>query len=36
MGGKLLGEVTPLFDKEQYCEMVEKAKHHIKEGIFSR
>lgn len=32
MGGKLLGEVTPLFDKEQYCEMVEKAKHHIKEG----
>lgn len=21
-----------LFDKEQYCEMVEKAKHHIKEG----
>lgn len=32
MGGKLLGEVIPLFDKEQYCEMVEKAKHHIKEG----
>lgn len=32
MGGKLLGEVTPLFEKEQYCEMVEKAKHHIKEG----
>lgn len=32
MGGKLLGDVTPLFDKEQYCEMVEKAKHHIKEG----
>ena len=32
MGGKLFGEVTPLFDKEQYCEMVEKAKHHIKEG----
>lgn len=32
MGGKLLGEVTPLFDKEQYCEMVEKAKLHIKEG----
>ena len=30
--GKLLGEVTPLFTKEQYCEMVEKAKHHIKEG----
>ena len=32
MGGKLLGEVTPLFEKEQYCEMVEKAKHHIREG----
>ena len=31
-GGKLLGEVTPLFDKEQFCEMVEKAKHHIREG----
>ena len=23
---------TPLFEKEQYCDMVEKAKHHIKEG----
>ena len=32
MSGRLLGEVTPLFDKERYCEMVEKAKHHIKEG----
>ena len=32
MGGKLLGKVTPLFDKEQFCEMVEKAKHHIHEG----
>lgn len=30
--GKLLGEVTPLFDKEQYCGMVEKAKHYIREG----
>lgn len=30
--GKLLGEVTPLFNKEQYCSMVEKAKHHIREG----
>lgn len=30
--GKLLGEVTPLFDKDTYCAMVEKAKHHIKEG----
>ena len=30
--GHLTGEVTPLFDKETYCEMVEKAKHHIHEG----
>lgn len=32
MGGKLLGKVKPLFEKEQFCEMVEKAKHHIHEG----
>ncbi len=31
-GGKLLGEVTPLFHREQFCGMVEKAKHHIREG----
>ncbi len=31
-GGKLLGEVTSLFDKEQFCAMVEKAKHYIREG----
>ena len=31
-GGKLLGEVTPLFDREQFCSMVEKAKHYIREG----
>lgn len=31
-GGHLLGEVTPLFDKESYCEMVEKAKNYIREG----
>ena len=31
-GGKLLGEVTPLFNKEEFCGMVEKAKHHIREG----
>ena len=31
-GGRLLGEVTPLFDKEQFCGMVEKAKHYIREG----
>lgn len=30
--GHLLGEVTPLFNKETYCGMVEKAKHHIHEG----
>lgn len=30
--GRLLGEVTPLFTKEQFCEMVTKAKHHIHEG----
>lgn len=31
-GGRLLGEVTPLFDREAYCAMVEKAKIHIREG----
>lgn len=31
-GGHLLDEVTPLFDKETYCSMVEKAKHRIREG----
>lgn len=31
-GGHLTGEVTPLFDKTTYCAMVEKAKHHIREG----
>lgn len=30
--GKLLGEVTPLFNKGQFCEMVEDAKRHIREG----
>ena len=30
--GRLLGEVTPLFDRARYCEMVETAKHHIFEG----
>lgn len=30
--GKLAGEVTPLFDKEAYCGMVERAKKHIMEG----
>lgn len=31
-GGRLLGEVTPLFDKERFCGMVEQAKRHIREG----
>lgn len=30
--GRLLGAVTPLFSKEQFCAMVERAKHHIREG----
>ena len=30
--GRLLSEVKPLFAKEEYCAMVEKAKYHIKEG----
>ena len=30
--GRITGEITPLFDKEQYCAMVEKAKVHIREG----
>ncbi|MBR5419591.1 MAG: anthranilate synthase component I [Lachnospiraceae bacterium] len=30
--GRLTGEVTPLFDREAYCDMVEKGKHHIVEG----
>ena len=31
-GGRLTGEVTALFSKEEYCSMVDKAKHYIKEG----
>ena len=30
--GHLKGEVTALFSKEEFCSMVEKAKHYIKEG----
>ncbi|MBO4863728.1 MAG: anthranilate synthase component I [Eubacterium sp.] len=30
--GRILGEVTPVFDKKEYSEMVEKAKNHIYEG----
>lgn len=31
-GGRLTGAVTPLFDKETYCGMVERAKKYIREG----
>ncbi len=30
--GRLLGEVTPLFDEETYCGIVERAKRYIREG----
>ena len=30
--GRILGDFKPLFDKEQYCEMVEKGKKYIYEG----
>ena len=30
--GRLLGEVTPLFGKERFCDMVESAKRYIREG----
>ena len=30
--GHLLGEVTPLFDKQRFCDMVETGKHYIREG----
>ena len=30
--GKLLGEVTPLFSRDEFCSMVERAKHYIREG----
>ncbi len=31
-GGKIKGEITPLFDRKSFCEMVKKAKAHIREG----
>lgn len=31
-GGRLTGDVTPLFSRKQFCSMVEKAKSHIREG----
>ena len=30
--GHWIGEIEPLFNKEEYCAMVERAKHYIKEG----
>ena len=30
--GKLMGPVSPLFDKAQFCSIVNKAKHYIHEG----
>ena len=30
--GQMTSPMRPLFSKEQYCSMVEKAKHHIREG----
>ncbi len=30
--GKLTGPITPLFSKEQFSSMIERAKHHIYEG----
>lgn len=32
LSGHLKSDVKPLFDKEKYCAMVEKAKHYIHEG----
>lgn len=32
VAGKLKSDFRRLFDKEQYCKMVEKAKHYIREG----
>ena len=31
-GGHMTSKIKPLFSKEEYCSMVEKAKHHIFEG----
>ncbi|MBQ4395963.1 MAG: anthranilate synthase component I [Clostridia bacterium] len=30
--GKLTGKITPLFDRERFCGMVERAKQYIREG----
>ena len=31
-GGRLKSDLKALFDKDEYCSMVERAKHYIKEG----
>jgi anthranilate synthase component 1 len=31
-GGRLTGEIMPLFRREEFCRMVEKAKRYIREG----
>ena len=31
-GGRLLGKVEPLFDRDQFCTMVETAKRYVREG----
>ena len=31
-GGKLVGDVRPLFDKDRYCDMVRTAQKYIYEG----
>ena len=31
-GGRLAGPITPLFDRERFCRMTEKAKESIREG----
>ena len=32
VGGRMTGPVRQLFSREEYCRMVERAKHHIREG----
>lgn len=30
--GRMLGDVESLFERDRFCEMIERAKHHIREG----
>ncbi len=32
VSGRMTSEIKPMFDEETYCGMVERGKHHIKEG----